>query len=132
MGQLTFYFDRNFGRHFPEALNKLRPPVRVKWHQEQKFPTNFDDDEWLKIVGQRGWIVFSQDRRFHKNELELAAIKQFKIGCFYFPCASDKRWVSANLFVRRFDRLCYLAESEKKPFIYRMYANRRMWKVPVK
>lgn len=129
MGSLTFYFDRTFGKRFPEALNKMSPPVRIKWHQEQKFKPNLEDDKWLKIVGQRGWAVFSQDRKFHKQELELAAIKQFKVGCFYFPCASQKKWESVTMFVRKFNRLCYLYELQKKPFIYNIYTDGRMRKV---
>lgn len=129
MGPLTFYFDRNFGKRFPEALNRLSPPVRIKWHNQQRFRSNLEDDRWLAIVGQREWIVFSQDRKFHKIELELAAIKQFKIGCFYFPCASEKRWTSVTIFVRRFERFCHLSTSEKRPFIYRIYPDGSMKKV---
>jgi len=52
---LTFYFDRNFGKRFPELLRRAKPPSRVAYHHDQKNKFKFKDttpgDEWLTIVG---------------------------------------------------------------------------------
>jgi hypothetical protein len=50
---LTFYFDRCFGKRFPEALLKMQTPFKVEYHHSptNKFPEEMEDDEWLRIVG---------------------------------------------------------------------------------
>jgi hypothetical protein len=88
---LTFYFDRNFGKRFPEAIRTVRPPFAVEYHDDPrgkfKFSQDATDDEWLAKVAAEGWIVFSHDRKFHTILAECSAIKQYKAGCFYLPCA---------------------------------------------
>ncbi len=123
MGELTFYFDRNFGKRFPYALHSLRAPVGIEWHNRQRFKDSMPDDEWLAIVGDRDWIVFSHDRKFHTEATETAAIIQHKVGCFYLPAASGSPWRKAKAFFRKFDRIKALAETSPKPFIYDVKEN---------
>ena len=118
MGDLTLYFDRNFGTRLPKALNFVKPPVTIEWHQNQRFPQEMIDDEWLEIVGKKGWLVFSHDRKFHSEATETAAVKQHGIGCFYLPCANEPTWAKLSVFVRTFSRMMKLAESENRPFVF--------------
>lgn len=129
MGPLTFYFDRTFGMRLPKALNSMKPPVRIRWHQGQGFHQQMPDDEWLAIVGPRKWVVLSQDRKFHVRDNEAAAIRQHKVRCFYLPCASEDRWVSLCHFVRRYEKIIELAESQPAPFIYELKGNGQFYKV---
>ena len=86
MASLTFYFDRCFGKRFPEALLKMQTPFGVEYHDSptNRFPDDMEDDEWLKIVGAKNWIVFSHDKKWHGEMPAITAIKQHKIGCFIF------------------------------------------------
>jgi len=129
VGPLTFYFDRTFGRRLPGALHSMKPPMRIKWHEEQQFPQRMPDDQWLEIVGQRRWVVLSQDRKFHTVDAEAAAIKQHNVRCFYLPCASEDRWVSLCHFIRRHERIMALARSETAPFIFELKANGQFYPV---
>ena len=52
----TLFFDRNMGRGIPEALRLVRVPVRVVYHDEE-FAQDTKDDQWLPVVGARGWSV---------------------------------------------------------------------------
>lgn len=56
MGQLTFYFDRCFGKRFPQALALAKPPFSVEYHHSKSnnFRQEMDDDAWLDIVGAKG------------------------------------------------------------------------------
>ena len=67
MDSVTFYFDRCFGKRFPEALLKMRSPFKVEYHHSpaNKFPEEMEDDEWLAKVGAKGWFVFSHDKKWH-------------------------------------------------------------------
>lgn len=131
MGPLTFFFDRNFGTRLPAALNSMKPPMRIKWHQEQGFDPRMPDDKWLEVVGQRNWVVLSQDRKFHLLANELVAVKQHKVRCFYLPCASQDRWHSLCNFIRRYERMMDLAWNQAAPFIYELRGNGRFYSVPL-
>jgi hypothetical protein len=129
VGELTFYFDRNFGKRFPSALFSLRAPVAIEWHNKQRFKDSMPDDEWLAIVGDRGWTVFSHDRKFHKETTETAAVLQHNVGCFYLPAANGSPWWKARAFFRSFERIVRLAEETPRPFIFDVRLNGRI--VPV-
>lgn len=129
MDTLVFFFDRTFGIRLPKALGSLKPPMLIKWHQEQGFAQDMPDDEWLSVVGPRKWVVLSQDRKYHLLENELLAIKQHAIRCFYLPCASEDRWVSLCHFVSGYERMQELARTEKAPFIYEMKGNRQFYAI---
>lgn len=129
MGKLTFYFDRNFGTRLPKALAWVRPPVGVEWHQNQRFPQEMADDEWLEIVGQRGWVVFSHDRKFHSEATETAAVQQHSVGCFYLPCANETTWEKLRIFIRTFSRILEIIEAESPPYVYDVQASGRIKRV---
>ncbi len=129
MDELTFYFDVNFGKRFPKALFSLRAPVKIEWHMNQRFPMNMPDDEWLEIVGEKGWIVFSHDRKFHKEATETAAILQHRVGCFYLPAANGSPWHKAHALIRNFNRIRVLAEKTTKPFIFDVKTSGRIVQV---
>lgn len=133
MGELTFYFDRCFGKRFPEALWKAKPPFSVEYHHNKKnnFKQNAQDDEWLNIVGDKGWIVFSHDRRFHDQSPCVAAMKQHNIGCFYLWGSNAETWEKLRCFVRSYDRVSELITSTKRPFIYQVGLHCRFKSVPI-
>jgi hypothetical protein len=99
---LTFYFDRNFGKRFPEALAHMRPPFTVEYHHSRtnNFPQNMRDDIWLEICGRRGWIVFSHDQKFHSVVAEATALKQHSVGCFYLPAQTLRLLKSYDISLR--------------------------------
>lgn len=129
MDTLVFYFDRTFGTRLPKALNSMRPPMLIKWHQEEGFVNNMEDDDWLNVVGPRKWIVLSQDRKFHLFENERLAIKQHSIRCFYLPSATTNRWVSLCHIVSRYEKIMELARTKQAPFIFEMKNNRQFYPV---
>jgi hypothetical protein len=119
---LTFYFDRNFGTRFPEALRIARPPFAVEFHHDPRNKFRFNqetpDDEWLSKVAAEGWIVFSHDRKFHTILAECAAIKQYNAGCFYLPGASLPTWDKMSSFIRSYQGIVDRISATAKPFIY--------------
>ena len=102
----------------PKALLRLPHSTR----KEPLFGPGAQDDEWLSYVGQQGWIAFSHDGKFHLPgyENELAAIKQFSVGCFYLWGANHLRWQKALCFLRAYERIVDAARITPKPFIYQV------------
>lgn len=129
MGKLTFYFDRNFGTRLPRALAWVKPPVNIEWHQNQRFPQEMPDDEWLEIVGKRGWVVFSHDRKFHSEATETAAVQQHSVGCFYLPGASEVTWEKLMVFMHFYKKILQLAQTQPPPYVYDVKLNGQIKKV---
>ncbi|KRB73484.1 hypothetical protein ASE07_06425 [Noviherbaspirillum sp. Root189] len=101
---------------------------------EPLFPHNASDDQWLEFVGSRDWIVFSQDRKFHKAgyENEMFAIKQFKVGCFYLWGADAQTHEKAQVFLKAYDKILHAIQTTPRPFIYDVTKSGRLVKVPIK
>ncbi|HEY8100322.1 MAG TPA: hypothetical protein VIF82_06180 [Burkholderiaceae bacterium] len=136
MESLTFYFDRNAGKRLPEALKLLKlTDVKTVIHHhsekrhigissskrnEQLFKPDEKDDKWLEFVGKNGWIVFSQDSKFHKPgyENEIFAIKQFSVGCFYLWGGSSLCEDKAFVFLKARKKIINAIRNTQKPFIY--------------
>ena len=133
MDPLTFYFDRCFGKRFPYTLRRVKPPFTVEYHHDPKnqFPQEMPDDEWLSIVGARGWLAFSHDGKFHNEAAPCAAIKQHGIGCFYLWGANASPWEKLRCFARNYRGIVKLAASSQRPFIYRVNANCRIREVRI-
>jgi hypothetical protein len=126
VGQLTLYFDRCFGKRLPQVVESAKPPFSVKSHFGEGFKHNAPDDEWLKIVGARGWIVLSYDARFHLDTPALAAIEQFKIGCFYLWGGQLPIWDKLGVLTRAFPKIRDKVNGRPKPFIFQVGAHGRV------
>lgn len=119
---MILFFDKNIGIEIPTALQKLKPPFKVEYHAKH-FPMDEDDDKWLPVVGRKSWTVIGHDRKFHKNESELAAIKRYKIGCFYLWGAEETKWEKVKVFFRACENIIMLETSTKRPFIFSVKKN---------
>jgi hypothetical protein len=107
----------------------MQPPFLVKWHQEEGFAHDMPDDKWMDIVGPRRWVVLTQDRKFHKLEAELLAVKQHAIRCFYLPMAKQDRWLSLCHLASRYGKMQSIAREQRPPFIFEMKQNRQFYEV---
>jgi len=131
--ELTLYFDRNVGRRVPEALSFLGVKNVVHHHTPRSvlglkpvsghkglFADDEKDDSWLKFVGEKGWIVLTQDSKFHKKgfENELSAIKQYSVGCFYIWGAEAEKWQKMIALCKAYENIIEAATTTPKPFIF--------------
>lgn len=133
----TLFFDRNVGKSIPEALRLLGWDA-VHHHSRlggrssrSLFAHNEKDDKWLEHVGKEGWIVITQDRKFHLTgfENELSATKQFNVGCFYIWGAQANKWEKMKALCRGLEPMVAAAALETKPFIYDVGRTGRLKKI---
>lgn len=124
---MILFFDRSVGVRIPRAIRFLKPPppIKIKFHDEC-FSKNELDDCWLPTIGAQDWFVIGFDYSFHGNASELAAIKQYSIGCFYLWGANAPRWESFRVLARAFDRIVEKAANTPKPFLYRIEKSSRI------
>lgn len=112
-----------------------KPPVAVEYQHDPKnkfrFLQDVTDDEWIAKVAAEGWIIFSHDRKFHVRLPEIAAIKQYRAGCFYLPGANWHTWEKTRHFMRYYDGIAQRAEVTAKPFIYSLATNGKFTAVSI-
>lgn len=131
MKRLTFYFDRNVGVKLPQALVQLSPPFDVKWHNQMKFPHDMPDDEWLSVVGPKGWVVIGKDWKFHLIDAELQAVRQHKIRCLYLPGSGQTRWDTYCRLIRSHKRIIERCLTEEPPYILDLKMNGQVRKIEI-
>lgn len=129
MGSLTLYFDRCFGRRFPEEVERMKPPFNVESHFKAKFRDDLPDDEWLGVAGKNRWVVITHDAKFHKETAALEAIQQFKVGCFYIWGAQMPTWYKIAHLSAIFPKISSIANKERRPYIYRATQLNRLYLV---
>lgn len=125
---MTLFFDRNTGTALPRALQLLKPPLPIEYHQTH-FPQDTPDDLWLADVGDRGWFVLAQDYNLHRRPAEVYAIHQHAIGVFYLWGANGTRWEFAQVFMRAFENLRLVMDTEPRPFVFRIHRDSRLRRV---
>lgn len=77
---LTFFIDRNLGKHtIADILRKAGALVEV---HDDHFPPNAPDHEWLPVVGEKGWVVLTKDKRIRYRGLELKALEDARVKAF--------------------------------------------------
>lgn len=105
----------------------MQTPFDVEYHDSRsnKFRHDMEDDEWLKIVGAKNWIVFSHDKKWHGEMPAIDAIKEHKIGCFYLWGASVPTWDKYVCLARAYKKIKERLDTPK-PFIYRVAHNYRV------
>ena len=126
----VLFFDRDVGITLPKALDILRLPTPVEYHQKH-FPIDERDDDWMPRVGSWGWTLIGHDSRHHEVEAELQAIKQYAIGCFYLWGAKALRWEKMLCFLRAYERILEAAKSTPRPFIYRVTKKGRLTSIVI-
>ena len=126
----TLFFDRDVGISLPKALEILRLQTRVEYHQNH-FPADSQDDEWMADVGSRGWIVIGHDSQHHRRQVELSAIRQYDIGCFYLWGRHAPRWEKMRCFLNTYQRILDAVGSTQRPFVFRITQTGRLESVPI-
>src|SRR3990172_737151 len=75
-----FFLDRSLGKKtIADALRQAGAEVRV---HDDCFPPDARDEDWLREVGQKGWIVLTKDRHIRYRAPELAALQKAGVIAF--------------------------------------------------
>lgn len=88
-----------------------------------------DDDEWMAVVGPRGWVVLSQDRKWHVIEAEKEAVKQHNLRCVYLP--DGDRWQMLCLITRHHQKIIEAIKTRDGPFIIEVSRSGKIQNVPL-
>lgn len=128
---MILFFDRSVGVTIPQALQSVTHfPDEVHWH-EQHFPPDAADADWLPVVGAWGWTLIGHDFNWDRNELELAALRDYHIGAFYLWGAEESRWETLRCFAAAYDRISTVERQTPRPFLFRVHRRGGLTEVPL-
>lgn len=115
---LEFYVDRNCGcKQFPDALRRAGITIH---RQRDHFADDVDDDVWLPIIAERGWISLSFDKAIRKNELERHAVFSSGARLILLTGANATAIEQARNFINTYDKIQDFVTRHQAPFIARV------------
>ena len=114
---LVYFTDRDLGKQFPEILRSNG--LTVERHADH-FAPDTPDALWLEVVGKRGWIAVTHDRRIRYKPNERDAVMRQGVALLVVVGAAPvsdlaRAFVATVPHIERF-----LAEHER-PFIAKVY-----------
>lgn len=118
----TFFTDRDLGKRFPALLREAG--FRVEAHAEH-FPEasgadSTSDEDWLPLVGRRGWVLLTHDKAMRYRSRERDAILEHGVRAFMLMGTRTLQEHAEN-----FLRCTHLVEralrGHQDPFIAKLY-----------
>lgn len=99
----------------PEALRQAGLQAQV---HDDHFPADASDADWLRVVGQRGWIVLTKDERIRHRPLERAALLDAGVRAFVLTAQRMSGADMGQAFVRARRAMEHLLHRRRqRPFI---------------
>jgi len=95
---LVFFLDRNLGKHtIADALRQAGAEVQI---HDDHFRQDTPDEEWLREVGPRRWIVLTKDTQIRYRAHERAALMQAGVRAFVLIAGNLAGREMAEIFVK--------------------------------
>jgi hypothetical protein len=111
----TFFLDRCLGKKILASLLRAAG-LKIEVHDDH-FPPDCKDEQWLKIVGARGWVVLTSDRRIRYRGTELAAVMSGGVRAFAFRSGNLTAPEMAGIFLKSFPHVSTLLKKHSGPFV---------------
>jgi PIN like domain len=111
--EATYFTDRDLGHQFPQVLRATG--LKVERHDDHFSPLT-QDDEWLPIIGRKGWIAVTRDARIRYSPLALRVSMESGVRLFVMVgklTASE----SPEIFLKWRKQIEAFAEAESAAFI---------------
>lgn len=114
---VVFFTDRDLGSRFPEILAAAELTVeRHRYH----FAHDCADAEWLRSIGERGWVALTHDRRIRYKPNELSAVMQHRVSLLVIIGDAPHPDL-AHAFVATLPRIRKFLARHRPPFIGKVY-----------
>ncbi|MGB7892432.1 MAG: hypothetical protein WCF82_11130 [Microcoleus sp.] len=114
-----FFIDRCLGNKL--VADTLRNKgARVEIHDDH-FSQNSNDEDWLRIVGERNWVVLTKDQKIATRSLELKAVTEGNVRLFAFVDGDVSGVVMAQAFVNALENMQRFIRGNQAPFIAKVH-----------
>lgn len=112
----TLFIDRSaWSRALGEALTENNIPFVA---HDRLFPQNCPDEEWLRKVGGKHWLVITRDDNIRRKANEQKAFRDAGLIVFVLASGNAKAVDQAALLVELYPRLAQIAGDTKPPAIF--------------
>ncbi len=115
--EYVFFTDRDLGKQFPDILKKAG--IKIERHMDH-FADEAKDEEWLAVVGKRGWYALTHNRRIRYTPNEIAAVKTFGVGLLIIVGKAPFSELAQN-FVLTHAQIRKFIDKNTRPFIAKIY-----------
>lgn len=107
--------------------------VKVEAHSDH-FALDALDQDWLREVGAKNWVVLSRDERIRYRPLELQALTQAKVKAFVLVAGNLRGTEMAKILVDALPEIIKTVRENDPPFIAKIYKDStvKMWHAPAK
>ena len=112
--------DEDVGIRVPKAL-KLVGIKNVKSMVDSSFGLGKHDVEWLKGVGERGWLAFSCNKRMLDVPEERDTIIAEKVGIVFLTSGQEYLQQVLRLLLNKWEWLEFIDLTAPRPFAYYLY-----------
>lgn len=112
---VVFFLDRSLGRKKVVAA-LMQAGAHAEVH-DAHFPINARDEDWLREVGRRGWIVLTKDKKIRHRATELAALYRAGVSAFVLTSGNLSGDGMAAAFARALPRMVRTVQQSSSPFI---------------
>jgi len=113
-----FFIDRCLGKKLADPLRKAGATVEI---HDDHFSQDINDEDWLRIVGERNWVVLTKDKKIASRPLELLAVAQGNVRLFAFVGGDVSGVVVAQAFVNALENMQRFMRGNQAPFIAKVH-----------
>jgi len=116
--ETVFFIDRSLGVD-PIRTELIKVGLAVEIHDDH-FARDEEDRVWLRVVGERGWIVLTKDQKLRYRRLEMAALRASRARVFVLTAGNLRGAEIAAVFLAALPRIRRLLRSRPGPFVARV------------
>lgn len=117
----ALFLDRNPGRHI--IADRLRSEgIRVEVHDDH-LPLDAPDEEWIALVGRKGWIAITKDKNVRYRTAELVAIRKHSARVIVIRMKNATGSEIAEVLVKGWQRVTRHASKTPAPFVAGIYGS---------
>ncbi len=113
-----FFIDRCLGKKLAESLRNAGALVEI---HDDHFSQDINDEDWLRIVGERNWVVLTKDKKIASRSLELEAVAEGNVRLFALVGGNVRGVVMAQAFVNALENMQKFIRGNQAPFIAKVY-----------
>ena len=120
----VFFIDRSLGVE-PIRTELINSGLTVEIHDDH-FARDEEDRVWLKVVGERGWVVLTKDQRLRYRPLEISALRASNARVFVLTAGNLRGSEIAAVFLAALPRMFRILRSIPGPFLARLSQSRHI------
>jgi hypothetical protein len=123
----VFFTDRDLGsKIFPPILRNAG--LFVEAHADHFHPET-EDEEWLRAVAKRGWVILTHDKRIRYRSLQTDAVMRSGLRLFVLIGRVSHRELAEN-FVKALGKIRRFLKQHDHAFIAKVFRDEgrvEMW-----